>query len=114
MKIFIICPVRNATDEHRQKLASHVRNMEAQGHEVYYPALDTDQSQDGLTICSQNRSGIESADLVDVFFVSSSMGSYFDLGQAFALGKKIRVIRNEPLTVGKSFQNMIQQWQELG
>ena len=111
MKIFLICPVRNASDAQRMAMATFINRAEAlDGHKVYYPARDTDQNDPiGYRICADNRHAIENADLVAVFFDKKSQGSLFDLGMAFALRKPIKIVNLADLerTDGKSFTNMM-------
>ncbi len=68
-------------------------NLEEQGHTVYYPARDTDQSLPELEICRQNLEAIEQADEIHVYWDGTSQGAIFDLGMAFAMRKKIRIKR---------------------
>ena len=112
MNIFIICPVRNATDEQKTMLEKHILSLESNGHSVYYPARDTDQSDTkGYQICSDNLLGIVSAEVVHIFYDPKSTGSLFDLGMAFALGKPLRIVNQVEPTYGKSFSNMILEWE---
>ena len=113
MNIFVICPVRNATDEQKDKLDQYIKDLEKVGHTVYYPARDTDQVDDvGFRICEDNARAIAKSDEVHIFWDKNSKGSLFDLGVAFAFQKTL-VIANvdeiEPNT-GKSFENMICYW----
>lgn len=108
MRVFLICPVRNADPA---ATAGIVARLEADGHEVHWPPRDTDQADDiGLRICRDNMTAIEGADEVAVVWDGQSQGCLFDLGVAFALRKKIRLFDLPPPTAGKSFQNMIRAW----
>jgi nucleoside 2-deoxyribosyltransferase len=113
MKVFIICSVRQATDEIRQYLEDYTEFLEGFGMEVHLPHRDTDQTASVLEICTQNRTAIKAADEVHIIFNPDSFGSHFDLGMAFALGKKIRVIDNIEYGEGKSFARMIDEWEDL-
>lgn len=110
MDIFIICAVRIATEQDRIKLEAHTTALEGLGHKVHLPHRDTNQEGTGLSICSVNARAIANSDEVHIFYNAKSQGSHFDMGVAFALGKKIVIITNEPLTLGKSFQNMLVEW----
>lgn len=110
MRIFIICPVRNASAEQKDKITSYMDNQIANGHSVYYPAIHTDQSGDGVNICKQNKSAIVEADEVHVFYDPNSAGTLFDLGMAYALNKPLVLINTVELTEHKSFNNVIRQW----
>jgi nucleoside 2-deoxyribosyltransferase len=112
MKVFVICTVRIATPEYRIKLEEYVRNLEEQGHIVHLPHRDTNQEASGLSICLQNYCAILSADEVHIFFNPESTGTHFDLGVAFALNKRIKVIENVPYGEGKSFPRMLDEWEE--
>ena len=108
--VFVICPVRNVTEAEKRSIMSHVVELESGGLKVYWPSRDTDQKDPiGLRICSDNRSAIEAANEVHVFWNASSTGSLFDLGMAFALRKKIVIINRDgvPPTPQKSFNNVL-------
>lgn len=108
MKTFLICPVRG----HDPMLFSIiVKKLEADGYSVHWPPRDTDQSDaTGLRICKQNASAIADADTVHIIWDGTSQGCLFDLGVAFALGKKIIPVSLPEPTDQKSFQNMIRAW----
>jgi len=108
MRIFLISPVRNVKPEVSEAIRTWVAAMEAMDHKVHWPERDTDQKdQIGLRICSDNRTAIESADLIYVWFDPLSQGTIFDLGMAFALRKPVRLVNSIESTIGKSFQNML-------
>ena len=114
MKIFIICSVRGMDEDYRQSLEEYAQLLEQEGHKVYLPHRDTDQSATGLEICTQNMTGLSEAEVVHVFYSEKSQGTHFDLGMAFALKKPLVVVGNQPyeVTSGKSFPRMIDEWQE--
>lgn len=112
-RIFIICTVRNASDEYRKKLEDYVKKLENDGCIVHLPHRDTNQLQSGLEICVDNTKAIIDSDEVHVFYNSQSQGTHFDLGCAFALRKKLVVVENEVYGEGKSFPRMIDEWQEI-
>ena len=114
MNIFLICPVRNVTDEQRQEIREYVEVMESDGYEVHWPERDTNQDAKGIDICKQNALAIADADEVHIWFDPSSKGSHFDLGVAFGLSKKLVVVRNVDYGPGKSFPRMIDEWQAEG
>ncbi len=111
MNIYIISSVREASPELRERLEKHVRRLEASGHTVYLPHRDTDQNQSGSKICYANDRAISNADEIHVFYNSSSQGSHFDLGIAYALNKSIRIIEPEPFKEGKNFMQVLRHWQ---
>jgi nucleoside 2-deoxyribosyltransferase len=113
-KVFIICSVRGTSDDYKVKLESYVAGLEAVGNKVHLPHRDTDQAATGLAICTQNMEAIRAADEVHIFYNKGSQGTHFDMGVAFASRKLIKIVENEPLTAGKSYQNMLVQWEGLG
>jgi len=107
-KTFLICPVRGHDSSETFDIVS---NLEIDGWQVHWPPRDTNQDDDvGLSICNQNLSAIDDADVVHFIWDGESQGCLFDLGMAFALDKKIIPIKMPPLTDGKSFQNMVTEW----
>lgn len=113
MKIFIICTVRNATTEYQEKLENYVKELEDKQFKVHLPHRDTNQNAKGLEICLQNATAIKESDEVHIFYNKLSQGTHFDMGVAFALGKKIVIVENEVLTEGKSYQRMLVEWSEV-
>lgn len=98
--------------EYREKLENYVKILEDDGHIVHLPHRDTNQiDETGFRICVINRRAIEKADRVDIFYSSKSQGTHFDLGMAFALQKKLKVVENEEFNTNKkSYPNMIDYW----
>lgn len=116
MKIFIICTVRNATEEYLKKLYSYVEKLEAEGHEVHLPPRDTNQEDNetgGYRICFDNLQAIALADEIHISYNEKSTGTHFDLGMAFSLGKKIHVFDCPPIdeSLPKSFPKMMRYWE---
>jgi hypothetical protein len=110
MKSFLICPVRGVDAE---RYSGVVSDLEAQGYLVHWPPRDTDQNDvTGYRICCDNSYAIASADVVHVVWDGKSQGCLFDLGVAFALGKRVIPIELPEATQGKSFQNMVRAWAE--
>jgi len=112
-RIFIICPVRNAESEVTRAIGAYVARLEAAGHEVHWPARDTDQTDDhGIFICITNCDAIIDADEVHIWWDLASVGSKFDLGMLFALlrlglKKKVVLINEVNYTADKSFENVL-------
>lgn len=115
--IFLICPVRGISEEYKEKILKLVNNLEASGNSVHWPMRDTNQNDDtGFHICLDNMKAIESADEIYVIWDGKSQGVLFDLGMAFALGKKVVPVDGlfpEPTVGGKSFPSMVHKWKEL-
>lgn len=113
MKAFLICPVRGHEEEEFQ---SYVDELEEVGFVVHFPPRDTDQvdpTGTGYTICQANRAAIEAADVVFIVWNGESQGSIFDLGMAFAMGKRVIPLFLPELTAHKSFQNMLTHMDKL-
>lgn len=110
-KIFIICSVRGATKDYQTKLEEYVDILEKDGNIVHLPHRDTDQTATGLDICRQNANAVKEADEVHIFYNSKSQGTHFDMGVAFAYGKKIVVVENEIYGEGKSYPRMLDEWE---
>lgn len=110
-RIFLICSVRDATDEEKKVQQEYVQKLEDTGHKVYWPPRDTNQDDPiGLRICQDNRKVIYFADEVHILWSEKSQGSLFDFGMAFAMAKKI-VLANvdvvKPTDGKKSFNNVL-------
>jgi hypothetical protein len=113
--IFLICPVRETSVSYLEGIETQVYYLEAQGKKVYWPTRDTNQNDSsGLRICRDNREAIKNSKFVYVIWDAKSQGCLFDLGIAFALNKPIKTIVGymPAMTNGKSFQNMIFDWEE--
>ena len=90
MRIYVIGPVRIATEGQASIQANYCAKMEAEGHEVFLPQRDAPQdSPTGYEIVEAELEAIKEADEVHVFWDINSKGSHFDLGMAYALRKKI-------------------------
>lgn len=86
-KLFLICPVRGATETEKENLNRLITEYENQGFDVHYPERDTNQdphqngvNTGGYNICLQNASAIANAKNVSIFYNKTSTGSMFDLG----------------------------------
>jgi|WetSurMetagenome_2_1015567.scaffolds.fasta_scaffold1204117_1 hypothetical protein len=115
--VFLICPVREASDEQKKRIKAYIAKLKGEGKKVYYPADDTVQTGDdtGLRICQDNCRAIRKSREVHIFYDPKSEGSRFDLGIAFAFDKTLRIVNPDDfeLTEGKSFANMITVWSKL-
>ena len=114
MNIYIVCTVRNASSEYKIMLEQYVNHLESMGHVVHLPHRDTNQNQSLFDICNQNRMAIANANEIHIFYSSMSQGTHFDLGIAFAFGKKIKIVENESVSIEKSFPTMLEDWNEWG
>lgn len=114
LDVFIICSVRGMDKDYLDKLFRYAESLEAEGKTVYLPPRDTNQSLSGLDINKSNREGIKNADEIHVFYNPNSSGTHFDLGQAFAFKKPIKIIEEIELPTGSVYNNTINDWQKLG
>lgn len=110
MKVFVICTVRGAGEKYRKKLEKYVAGLEDGGAKVHLPHRDTNQDESGLNICRQNCQAIKDADEIHIFYNHESQGTHFDMGSAFAYGKKLVVVENIEYGDGKSFPRMLDEW----
>lgn len=111
-KVFIICIVRGASEEYVKKLETYVADLESKGVEVHLPHRDTNQTATGYEICTENMNAIAKANEVHIFYNSKSQGTHFDMGVAFAMGKRIVVVESEKYGPGKSYPRMLDEWAE--
>jgi nucleoside 2-deoxyribosyltransferase len=111
MKIFVICSVRIATPEYRKMLEDYVFVLEKDGHIVHLPHRDTNQEATEFDINNRNMQAIKESDEVHIFYSSESLGTHFDMGVAFALNKKIKVIQSEKYGDEKSYARMLRTWE---
>ena len=112
LMIFIISPVRNISDSEKIILTDIVKRAELEGHSVYWPLRNTDQTDNiGYAICRQNIKAMESCDEVWIWWNPESEGSVFDLGVLLCLKEYLHIpvkLLNQPIaTKGKSFSNII-------
>jgi len=90
--IFLICPVRNATEKEKADLHKLINLYEQSGYHVHYPERNTNQNPvvngintGGFNICAENAKAIAEAQTVVVFYNKQSTGSMFDLGVTYQL-----------------------------
>ncbi len=113
MRISIICPVRNLSDEWRDGLLTYAHSLEKQGHKVHLPFRDTEQNdKTGFNICSDHAMKIMDADEIHIAYDGKSEGWLFDLGMTFVLNKPIKLITGyfPNISKGKSYANMVWDW----
>jgi hypothetical protein len=111
--IFLICPVRDAQPEQKKRMEEYIAKLESQGKTVYYPARDTNQIDSiGYRICTDNKNALLNSKEVHIFYDKTSQGSLFDLGMAFGSDKPLYIVNINDIvkTEGKSFANMIIEW----
>ena len=109
MYIYIICPVRNVTEEQTNAVVAYVLGLEAQGNFVHFPSRDVNQDDPtGYNIVFDHLRAMEKADEVHIFWDINSKGSPFDLGMAIALKKTLVLVKSfVPEVEGKSYLKVI-------
>jgi hypothetical protein len=112
-KVYLICPVRGASEADRRFAEEYVAGLERDGVRVHYPPRDVDQTDDGvgLAISEAHREAMLGCDEVHVIWQPGSVGSHFDFGMAFMLRawKKILIVLARPVepTPTKSYGNKL-------
>ena len=112
MRIFLVCPVRNVSKKENAKIRAYVRNLEKQGHKVYWPYRDNPHQQTdtiGTVIINNNHFEMKHSDEVHIWWNPNSTGSIWDVCMAWMLGKCLFLVnRNEVKpTPFKSFTNVV-------
>jgi hypothetical protein len=86
MKIFLICPVNGMTGQDELDIGFYVATLKADGHQVHWPPVDTDQNDPiGFRICCDNTRAIILNKTTNIIWKESSIGSKFDFGATFCL-----------------------------
>jgi hypothetical protein len=114
MKIYVICPTRTLDKAAREYIERAVYRYEVDGNEVYFPPRDMNPYLNTeFEKCQQNMGAIADADEIWVFYHKKSLGSHFDMGMAFALGKPIQAAeifkKDNGYTRGE-FVELLDQW----
>ena len=106
--VYLICPVRNCTQEVTDELDEYVKMLEESGkYKCHYPPRDVDQDQTGINTCEQHRDAMQKCDEVHIWWDEDSKGSHFDFGMAFALDRPIVIIKDIEQTPHKSYGNVL-------
>lgn len=107
-RIFMICPVNDATDEEKAFLKEYKANLISQGIQVHYPGDDTNQDDlIGLNICSENRFAIKRSDEVHLYYHPKSIGTVFDTGMTFMAEKNLFLINKNKHDITDEFTRLI-------
>lgn len=85
MNIYVICPVREATEDQTSEMEKYVRNLENEGHSVHFPPKSVSQNDTEVNICRFHAEAMMTADRVDIFWDVESSGSHFDAGMMYIL-----------------------------
>lgn len=116
-KVYIVCPVRDAAPEITQEIQEYVDGLEKEGLDVHFPPRDVEQEDPtgGYRICSEHLAAMIDCNEVHIFWDKDSKGSHFDVGMAFALNKKMKLVKAfHKDGEGKSYHKAIQKIEELG
>lgn len=112
-KVYLICPVRKATEDQLRDMTEYVNTLERSGRfKVHFPPRDVDQSNDdgGQRICYEHREAMMDCDEVHIWWAQGSTGSHFDLGMAYMLAmfKEVHFVNSDGFdsVAEKSFQNV--------
>lgn len=113
-KIFLICPVREATQEQKKWIENFVIEKLAQGYTIHAPHIHTTQVDlfGGYTICKQNAEAIATSSEVDIYYDQKSTGSAFDLGVAYALNKPLVLLNKNDIEFNEEdfIDNILIRW----
>lgn len=109
MNIYLICAVRNAGSQSISDAKAYVERLREAGATVHFPPEDAPQDcPTGERICAVHLEAMKKSDEVHVIWDVESKGSHFDLGMAYAMGKKIVPVNAvHPDTEGKSYWKVI-------
>lgn len=112
--IFLICPVRNATEEQKRWIENFVQEKYTEGYTIHAPHLHTRQTDlfGGYSICLQNANAVAKSSEIDIYYDQSSTGSVFDLGVAYALRKPLKVLNENEIIYNDSdvIDYLIKNW----
>lgn len=113
-KIFLICPVRNATEEQKKWIENFVIEKYNDGYTIHAPHLHTVQSDlfGGYAICKQNANAVATSEEIDIYYDQSSTGSVFDLGVAYALNKPLEILNKDEITFDENdfIDSIVKSW----
>lgn len=87
MKVYIICPVRNAKEN--ILLSKFVNYLEQYDFQCHYPLRDMDQTLCGTDICNGHLQAMFDCDVILIYWNGQSIGSHFDFGMGFFSKKPI-------------------------
>lgn len=112
MKGYLIHPVQGHQFSEVEKF---VRMIEFCGIDLYVPMRDTRQDEDVIDICRANGAAIREADICFIVWDGRSFGCLFDLGIAYAIGKRVMVLDSPaPVKDSKSWAEFINKFCEGG
>ena len=113
-KIFLICPVRNATIEQKKWIENFVYEKYKEGYIIHAPHLHTRQSDlfGGYAICKQNALAVATSNEINIYYDQTSTGSVFDLGVAYALNKPLVILNKEQIEFNDNdtIDNIVKNW----
>lgn len=86
MTIYIISPIKTITEKQANRLEKYVKKLESEGHSIYWPFVDTDQTLDIFSISVTNLIAMMKANQIHIAW---SEESKFEYGMAFARNKMV-------------------------
>ena len=112
---YIICTVRNTTEEDQKVFKKYAAKLEALGMNVHLPDPNADYQKDpnGLNICLRHRQETASSRDVRTFWNPTSEGSVFDLACTIIASKPIKLVKMMPYkgeldAKSKNFMELVQ------
>ncbi|MFA6228026.1 MAG: hypothetical protein WC668_02465 [Patescibacteria group bacterium] len=112
--IYLVCPVRNITEQQQRVISDYVRKLEEKGFKVHFPPRDVNQDDPvGMDICLAHAEAMKKCLGVHIFWDAKSTGSHFDLGMAFMACKPVYLVELlTPDNEGKSYAKVIRKMEE--
>ena len=113
-RIYLICPVRNISEDEGEFIFRYVKKLESEGCKVHYPPRDVNQNdKTGVNIVKAHKDAMKWSTEVHAYLNPKSEGSVFDLGMAWALDKPLTLINKMQIEhwlsehPGKSFARVL-------
>jgi hypothetical protein len=98
---------------YKDMMEQHQEKLESEGHKVLLPAFDSYPDLDELGVCKYNRSNIEKADEVHLFWDQRTTGTIFDFGMTFALRKRLVIQYIQQKTLRGVMEKYQQSFEEI-
>ena len=114
MKVYILCPVREASNEQKIEIEDYIYSLKEAGHEVHSFQDVNQNDPTGYTIVKGHLEGMRECDEVHVFWDVSSSGSHCDFGMALGLDKKLVLVKCFKDNKGKSYWKAMKEYVEKG
>ncbi len=113
-KIFLICPVRDASPKQKKWIEDYVAKRTSEGYIIHAPHLHTRQVDlfGGYAICTENAHALATSSEIDIYYDQKSTGSVFDLGVAYALHKPLVLLNKDEIEFNKNdmIDSIVESW----